>query len=49
MGPDLTKVGSRLSKDDIHDIIVNGRGNMPKQDVSEEESQAVAGWLAKKK
>lgn len=49
MGPNLTKVGAKLSKDDIHDIILNGRGNMPAQNVSEEESQAVAGWLAEKK
>src|SRR5699024_12594054 len=27
-GPDLTKVGSEMSKDDIHDINENGKGDM---------------------
>ncbi|WP_077328058.1 cytochrome c551 [Virgibacillus siamensis] len=50
MGPDLTKVGSRYSADEIANIIKNGRGQMPPQkQVSKEDRQAVASWLAKKK
>src|SRR5699024_325862 len=28
-GPDLTNVGSDLSRDEIHDVIMNGQGAMP--------------------
>jgi mono/diheme cytochrome c family protein len=46
MGPDLTKVGSELSADDIHTIIMNGQGAMPSGLVSAEEADALTEWLA---
>ncbi|WP_174614276.1 cytochrome c551 [Virgibacillus ihumii] len=50
MGPDLTKIGSEYSADEIADIIQNGKGQMPAQkQVSKEDRQTVAQWLAKKK
>lgn len=50
MGPDLTKVGSRYSADEIKGFIKNGKGDMPPQkQVSKEDRQTVASWLAKKK
>lgn len=48
-GPDLTKVGSDHSADDIKDIIENGKGSMPAQNVSEEDATTLADWLAEKK
>ncbi|RYG74401.1 cytochrome c [Lentibacillus lipolyticus] len=48
-GPDLTAVGADYSKDDIVDIIQNGKGGMPPQDVAEEDAQTLASWLAEKK
>lgn len=45
--PDLTEVGSRLSEDEIKDIIQNGRGAMPPiGDVQGEELDALATWLS---
>ncbi|MFD2761223.1 cytochrome c551 [Lentibacillus juripiscarius] len=49
VGPDLTSVGADHSKDDIVDIIQNGQGDMPPQDVAEEDAQTLASWLAEKK
>jgi mono/diheme cytochrome c family protein len=47
MGPDLTKVGSNHSADDIKDIIENGTGNMPAQkQVDEDDATTLADWLA---
>ncbi|WP_114570115.1 cytochrome c551 [Exiguobacterium flavidum] len=49
-GPDLTKVGARLSSAEIQEIIKNGKGAMPKGVIQdEEEIVAVADWLASKK
>ena len=31
VGPNLTKVGSRLSKDEIEKVIIEGQGSMPKE------------------
>src|SRR5699024_2505482 len=45
-GPDLTKVGSELSKDEIHDIIENGKGDMPQGIVVGEDADIVAEWLS---
>ncbi|WP_213422283.1 cytochrome c551 [Bhargavaea massiliensis] len=47
--PALNDVGSRLSKDEIHDIIENGKGAMPGGLVQGEELDAVAQWLSEKK
>ncbi|WP_430785218.1 cytochrome c550 [Virgibacillus flavescens] len=50
VGPDLTKVGSKYSKDEIKDIILNGKGTgMPAGLVPEPQAEALAKWLAEKK
>ncbi|WP_217588540.1 cytochrome c551 [Lentibacillus saliphilus] len=50
MGPDLTSIGSKYSKDDIIDIIQNGKGSMqPIKGVTDEEADTLASWLANKK
>ncbi|GAB4072933.1 hypothetical protein GCM10028778_05990 [Barrientosiimonas marina] len=48
VGPDLTSVGSDHSADDIKKIIHEGKGQMPPQDVSDEDAQTLADWLAQK-
>lgn len=48
-GPDLTKIGSKYSKDEIAGIIENGQGSMPGGIIKGEEKDAVASWLAEKK
>jgi len=48
-GPDLTQVGSRLSEDEIKDVIENGQGSMPGGLVSGEDLDAVSAWLAEHK
>ncbi|WP_010532119.1 cytochrome c551 [Lentibacillus jeotgali] len=49
-GPNLTSVGADYSADEIVDIIKNGKGNMPAQkQVSDEDAQTIASWLAEKK
>jgi mono/diheme cytochrome c family protein len=47
--PDLDKIGSKYSKDEIEEIIVNGKGGMPGGILSGEDADAVASWLAEKK
>ncbi|MDD9272300.1 c-type cytochrome [Paenibacillus sp. GCM10023248] len=51
VGPNLQKVGGKLSKDQITGIITNGKGAMPsfKGRLSDDEISAVATWLADKK
>jgi cytochrome c551 len=49
MGPNLTKVGSKYSKDEILNIIKNGKGQMPANVVSGDDANQVAEWLAAKK
>ncbi|EGQ27198.1 cytochrome c-553 [Sporosarcina newyorkensis 2681] len=48
-GPALDKVGATHSEEEIHDIIINGKGAMPPGIIKGEEADAVAAWLAKKK
>lgn len=48
-GPELTTVGSKLSADEISDIIVNGQGTMPGGLVSNEEADILAEWLSEMK
>lgn len=49
-GPDLTKVGAEYSKEDIKDIIQNGKGSMPAQkQVTGDDLDTLASWLADKK
>lgn len=47
--PDLNKIGSKFSKDDILGIIENGKGNMPAGLLTGNDAEAVASWLAEKK
>ncbi|MFF5995269.1 cytochrome c551 [Lysinibacillus sp. KU-BSD001] len=48
--PALNDVGSRLSEEEILNIIVNGQeGGMPGGLVQGEEAEALAAWLAAKK
>jgi cytochrome c551 len=47
--PALNDIGSRYSEEEILDIILNGKGNMPPGLVKGEEAEALAAWLAEKK
>lgn len=50
-GPNLTKVGSRKTKDEIVAQILGGKGDMPpfKSALKSEEIEVLAAWLADKK
>ncbi|MDQ0269075.1 cytochrome c551 [Cytobacillus purgationiresistens] len=48
-GPNLQEVGAKYSKDEILDIIENGKGAMPGNLLSGDEAAEVADWLAAKK
>ncbi|MEC0228115.1 c-type cytochrome, partial [Paenibacillus alba] len=50
-GPNLTKVGSRKTKDEIATQIINGKGDMPpfQSTLKSAEIEALAAWLAAKK
>jgi cytochrome c len=49
-GPALEAVGGKYSKDEILDIIKNGKGGgMPAGLIQGEEAEMVAAWLAEKK
>lgn len=48
-GPNITKVGERLSKDEILNIVKNGKGQMPANLVEGEEADNLASWLASMK
>lgn len=48
--PNISKIGAKLSKDEILNVIKNGKGNMPKiTDISDDEADAVAKWLSEQK
>lgn len=50
MGPGLQKIGSKLTREEIADIIKNGTGNMPGQpQVSDQAREKLAAWLAEQK
>lgn len=50
LGPSLQKIGSKLSKEEIEDIIKNGKNSMPSQpQVSEQARSKLSEWLAEKK
>lgn len=49
VGPDLTKVGSDHSKEDIEGIINDGQGSMPPGTASPEEAKVLAEWLSELK
>jgi len=48
-GPKLQNIGSKYSKDEIQNIILNGQGAMPKGLLQGDEAAAVAQWLSEKK
>lgn len=48
-GPSLKAIGGQKSKDEILDIIKNGKGMMPSGLVSETDAKILANWLAEKK
>ncbi|WP_210365963.1 cytochrome c550 [Bacillus sp. REN3] len=47
-GPALKKVGGKYSKDEIKDILINGKGSMPPGLASGKEEE-MAEWLSKMK
>lgn len=49
VGPNLQKVGSKYSKDEIKQIIEKGRGGMPAGVIQGDDVDKVAEWLASKK
>ncbi|WEG14248.1 cytochrome c [Pullulanibacillus sp. KACC 23026] len=49
IGPNLQKIGSKLSKDQILTQIKNGGGAMPANVIQGKDAEAVATWLSKKK
>ena len=49
VGPKLADVGSRLSKEEIEQVILKGRGNMPKGLIKGDDADKVAKWLSEQK
>ncbi|WP_028399232.1 cytochrome c550 [Ectobacillus panaciterrae] len=49
VGPNLQKIGAKLSQDEIKNVVMNGRGNMPAGLLPAEQATKVAEYLAKKK
>lgn len=49
IGPELKTVGSRLSEDQIREVIKNGRNSMPPQNLEGEELDEVVDFLANNK
>lgn len=50
LGPSLNKIGSKLNKEQISDIIKNGKNSMPSQpQVSDDARDKLSEWLAEKK
>ncbi|WP_307256893.1 cytochrome c551 [Oikeobacillus pervagus] len=49
VGPALDKIGSTLSKDEILNVLENGKGAMPANVVEGDEADQIAEWLANKK
>ncbi|MEK4028783.1 MULTISPECIES: cytochrome c550 [Bacillaceae] len=46
-GPSLKGIGDKLSKDEIKEIITNGKGAMPPGLVQAENADAMADWVSK--
>ncbi|WP_134683527.1 cytochrome c551 [Brevibacillus migulae] len=49
VGPNLTAVGSKYSRDQILEIIEKGKGGMPPGMATGTDAEALASWLADKK
>jgi len=47
--PSLADVGSRLSEEEILNVILNGRNGMPGGLIQGEDAEAAAAWLAQQK
>lgn len=47
-GPNLQEVGGKYDEHKIESIIKNGRGNMPKGLVDDNEAAVIAKWLSEK-
>ncbi|AUS10155.1 cytochrome C' [Laceyella sacchari] len=49
-GPSLEKIGSKLKKEQIVEIMQKGKGSMPSQGhISSQDQEKLAAWLAEKK
>ncbi|WP_082233371.1 cytochrome c551 [Halobacillus massiliensis] len=48
VGPALTDVGSNYSADEVSQIIQNGKGSMPAQNVEPQDADNLAQWLTSK-
>ncbi|MBM7551416.1 cytochrome c551 [Thalassobacillus pellis] len=48
-GPSLQEVGAKYSKEEILNIIKNGKGSMPAGQATGEDAELIASWLATKK
>ncbi|EJL46863.1 MULTISPECIES: cytochrome c551 [Brevibacillus] len=49
VGPNLQKIGSQLSKEQILEVLNNGKGSMPPGLVKGTDAENIAAWLADKK
>lgn len=49
VGPNLQKIGSQLSQEQILDVINNGKGSMPPGLAKGDDAKTLAAWLADKK
>ena len=47
VGPSLKGIGSKLSKEEIMNIVTKGKGNMPAGLVPQEQAAAMADWVSK--
>ncbi|MGE7624429.1 cytochrome c551 [Viridibacillus sp. NPDC096237] len=47
--PDISKIGAKLSKKEILDVINNGKNGMPKGLITGDDAEAVAKWLSEQK
>jgi cytochrome c551 len=49
VGPNLQKIGGTLSKDQILEVLKNGKGSMPPGLAKGNDAETLAAWLADKK
>lgn len=49
LGPDLTKIGAKYNKEEILEIIKEGRPGMGANIIKGDDAEKVAAWLAEKK